>query len=137
MRNIPQQQELRGFFIEHFKIVCIWEALTRSRLQKYKMEEDLLEFWKQIALDSWENVSYAENVSLYIDYDYPSLELPPESQITLITLYTLTTTLALIGNVSVIIVLVFGHRSKTEIRKYLLNLAISDICMATFCIPFR
>ena len=101
------------------------------------MEEDLLEFWKRIALDNWENVSYAENFSLYVDYDYPSLELPPESQITLITLYTLTTALALIGNVSVIIVLVFGHRSKTEIRKYLLNLAVSDICMATFCIPFR
>ena len=73
------------------------------------MEEDLdlLEIWKKIALDNLENMSYAANFSLYMDYDYPSLELPEESQIALITLYTLSAALALIGNVSVIIVFGF------------------------------
>ncbi len=83
------------------------------------------------------NLTALFNLSQFMDYDYPPVELPKNSQITLIILYTVTAVLSLTGNLTVIVVLVFGHRSKTEIRKYLLNLAVSDICMAIFCIPFR
>lgn len=76
----------------------------------------------------------------YSDYRYnryqDSLELPHKSQVALITLYTLTTLLAVVGNVLVITVLVCGKRMKTELTIFLVNLAIADLCMACFCMPF-
>ena len=78
---------------------------------------------------------YLQNV--FFEYDYPQLELPYKSQVSLITLYTATTALAVIGNLTVIIVLCFGNRSKTGLTKFLLNMAVADLFMACFCIPFN
>ncbi|UXI21734.1 nuclear pore complex protein Nup85 [Sarcoptes scabiei] len=57
-------------------------------------------------------------------------------QILIITLYTLTAIVALIGNLIAICVLVFGRRSSKELRFFLVNLSLSDILMAIFSIPF-
>ncbi|XP_022251862.1 delta-type opioid receptor-like [Limulus polyphemus] len=62
--------------------------------------------------------------------------LGPDLQIFLIALYSLSAFLALGGNVTVIAVLTFGKKSSRELRAYLVNLAASDITMATFSIPF-
>ncbi|XP_077552948.1 RYamide receptor-like [Haemaphysalis longicornis] len=59
-----------------------------------------------------------------------------ELQAFLIALYSLTALLALGGNVMVIVVLVLGRRSSRELRLFLVNLALSDIAMAVFSIPF-
>ncbi|CAN7992522.1 unnamed protein product [Ixodes hexagonus] len=59
-----------------------------------------------------------------------------ELQAFLITLYSFTALLALGGNVMVIVVLVLGKRSSRELRLFLVNLALSDITMAVFSIPF-
>ncbi|CAM1293283.1 Uncharacterised protein g687 [Pycnogonum litorale] len=57
-------------------------------------------------------------------------------QIFLIVMYSLTALLSLIGNVTVISVLMYVKRSSRELRLLLINLAVSDITMAVFCIPF-
>ncbi|XP_076315750.1 QRFP-like peptide receptor [Tachypleus tridentatus] len=62
--------------------------------------------------------------------------LGPDLQIFLIVLYSLTAFLALSGNFTVIVVLTFGKKSSRDLRAYLINLATSDITMATFSIPF-
>ncbi|KAL3225826.1 hypothetical protein MRX96_025409 [Rhipicephalus microplus] len=59
-----------------------------------------------------------------------------ELQAFLIALYSLTALLALGGNVMVIVVLLLGRRSSRELRLFLVNLALSDIAMAVFSIPF-
>jgi len=62
--------------------------------------------------------------------------LPDEHQYVLIALYTSTTILAVTGNVIVIIVLTVGRRSRTDLRAFLINLAVADLTMAIFCMPF-
>lgn len=59
-----------------------------------------------------------------------------DMQIFLIILYSMTALLALGGNATVIVVLLLGKRSSRELRTFLVNLAVSDICMALFSIPF-
>jgi hypothetical protein len=54
----------------------------------------------------------------------------------LILLYGITTSLAVLGNLIVIVVLAVGRRSKTDLRAFLLNLAVADLTMAVFCMPF-
>ncbi|XP_022251604.1 probable G-protein coupled receptor 83 [Limulus polyphemus] len=62
--------------------------------------------------------------------------LGPDLQVFLIILYSLTAVLALGGNLTVILVLIFGKKSSRDLRVFLINLAASDITMATFSIPF-
>lgn len=61
---------------------------------------------------------------------------PLDVAVVFIILYSMTTLLAIIGNITTIIVFIKGKRSKTDIRPFLLNLAVSDLIMAIFCIPF-
>ncbi|XP_064459099.1 RYamide receptor-like [Ornithodoros turicata] len=80
------------------------------------------------------NVSLPSNIS---NTDYPPmLALGVELQVFLIALYSFTALLALAGNIMVIVVLLLGRRSSRELRLFLVNLALSDITMALFSIPF-
>ena len=74
----------------------------------------------------------------YVDsnYTWPDRALPRNAQIGLITLYSLTSCLAIVGNITAIVVLTLGNRSRTDLSRYLVNLAVADLCMACFCIPF-
>jgi hypothetical protein len=74
----------------------------------------------------FENNSYGENNG----------PLSEESEIGLIVLFTLTTLFSIVGNGFVIIVFARGRRSRTDLRPFLINLAISDLIMALFCMPF-
>lgn len=79
------------------------------------------------------------NVSNSSDMDpeelYLSLEATgPELQMFLVVLYSCTAVAALGGNGAAIAVLLFGKRR--SIRLFLVNLAISDMTMALFSIPF-
>ncbi|XP_021357145.1 prolactin-releasing peptide receptor-like [Mizuhopecten yessoensis] len=51
-------------------------------------------------------------------------------------LYSLTTLLSIVGNVLVVIVFARGRRSRTDLRPFLINLAVADLIMAVFCMPF-
>ena len=61
--------------------------------------------------------------------------LPYMQQVVLIILYTMAIVAAVSGNVLVIIVFTCGRR-KTDLRPFLINLAVSDLVMAVFCMPF-
>jgi hypothetical protein len=50
--------------------------------------------------------------------------------------YTISTLSAIFTNLIVLIVYIFGQRSKTELSIFLINLAIADFLMSTFCMPF-
>lgn len=58
------------------------------------------------------------------------------SQVILVILYTLTTVAAVGGNSLAIAVFARGHRCKTDLRFFLINLAVADLIMGIFCIPF-
>lgn len=64
------------------------------------------------------------------------VSLPMGCKIVLILLYSLTTLLSVVGNLVVIVVFTFGRRSRTDLRAFLINLAIADLIMAMFCMPF-
>ena len=74
--------------------------------------------------------------TFYLDYDFPDLEMDFKSQVSLIILYSVTTALSVCGNALVLVVLTCGNRSKTDLTKFLLNMAVTDLFMACFCIPF-
>jgi len=69
-------------------------------------------------------------------------ELPPlealkrAPQIFLMIIYSMAAVVSFVSNFTVIIVMVFGKKSSKELKKFLINLAIADICMASFSIPF-
>jgi hypothetical protein len=63
-----------------------------------------------------------------------ALEEPFQSLITL--LYTLTAIIAFLLNTFALIMLSVGKRTSPELRKYLANLAIVDLFLAVFSIPF-
>jgi Na+/H+ antiporter NhaA len=63
-----------------------------------------------------------------------ALERTP--QIILIILYSTTAIVSFASNSTVILVLVFGKKSSNELKKFLINLAIADMCMASLSIPF-
>lgn len=50
--------------------------------------------------------------------------------------YTISTLSAIITNLIVILVYLLGHRAKTELSLFLINLAIADFLMSTVCMPF-
>lgn len=56
-------------------------------------------------------------------------------QVFIASIFIITAIFALVGNIIVIVVQFFGKRSLRNMRKYLINLAISDIIMG-LCIPF-
>jgi hypothetical protein len=67
----------------------------------------------------------------------PPLEALEEPFQTLITLlYTLTAIIAFFLNTFALIVLSVGKKTSLELRKYLANLAIVDLFLAVFSIPF-
>ena len=74
--------------------------------------------------------------SMYPELDPSVLAVPWSAQITLITIYTLTIIMSVVGNTLVIVVLLCADRTRTEITVFLVNLAAADLSMACFCMPF-
>lgn len=80
--------------------------------------------------------------SITLNGSYGSLEIDsldtfgPGIQAFLITLYSLTALLAFTGNTLVILVEMCGKRSARNLRKFLINLAISDILVGVLSVPF-
>lgn len=77
-----------------------------------------------------------ENDSTSLEEMRPTGDMSTESSAVFILVYTITTIIAIIGNIATIIIFAKGKRSKTELRPFLINLAVADLIMAIFCIPF-
>ena len=64
------------------------------------------------------------------------INLSGESLAGLIVLYTLTTLFSVTGNIFAVLVFTMGRHSRTDLRHFLVNLAVADLVMAMFCMPF-
>ncbi|XP_014747001.1 PREDICTED: cholecystokinin receptor type A isoform X2 [Sturnus vulgaris] len=67
------------------------------------------------------------------DVPYPSKDL---HQIIRILLYCLIFLLSILGNILVIMVLIRNKRMRTVTNTFLLSLAVSDLMLCLFCMPF-
>ncbi|XP_057686025.1 cholecystokinin receptor-like isoform X1 [Corythoichthys intestinalis] len=77
------------------------------------------------------------NVSWTNRSDLPKTTNRPKEMDTLrIVLYILIFLLSVFGNLLIIIVLILNKRMRTVTNSFLLSLAISDVMMAIFCMPF-
>lgn len=70
-------------------------------------------------------------------YHSTTLEIisSPTIQVFFIVIYSAVSLLSLIGNIIVLIVQFYGKESARNIRKYLINLAISDVIIGVLCVP--
>jgi len=83
------------------------------------------------------NINNGFNNSNYTSSDDMELEAVKEPYQTILTVtYIITAILAFIGNTTAVTILITGKRSSPELRKYLINLFITDILIALFSIPF-
>jgi len=83
------------------------------------------------------------NISLNSSFNASTSDLPSLEaldfwpyQVILIILYSMTAFVSFGFNIITIIVLLKGDRMSSELWKFLINLSVSDIAMATFSIPF-
>lgn len=58
------------------------------------------------------------------------------TKIFLVVAYSTTTLFSVVGNSLAILVFLLGRRSKTDLRWFFINLAVTDLVMALFCMPF-
>lgn len=84
--------------------------------------------------ESWDNWTYvSENVPTVVTssgvdwWGAGRIQIP---------LYSLIFLLAVVGNVLVILTLVQNQRMRTITNVFLLNLAVSDLLLGVFCMPF-
>lgn len=82
------------------------------------------------------NSSSTNNSHLQLQ-DLSALELlDSHARTSLVLLYSATSFVSFVGNMVVIIVETFGRRSAANLRKFLINLAISDILFGCWSVPF-
>lgn len=94
------------------------------------------------SMNSTENSAFSNHStnSSHSDFQDPAFStlelLDSPTRTSLVILYSTTSVIAFVGNLIVIIVETFGRRSAANLRKFLINLAISDILFAVFSVPF-
>uniref|UniRef100_A0AAQ5ZJF9 G-protein coupled receptors family 1 profile domain-containing protein n=1 Tax=Amphiprion ocellaris TaxID=80972 RepID=A0AAQ5ZJF9_AMPOC len=66
----------------------------------------------------------------------PLFSVPDEGHTLRILLYCLIFFLSVFGNLLIIVVLTVNKRMRTVTNTFLLSLAVSDLMMAIFCMPF-
>ena len=77
--------------------------------------------------------SSIRNASSKMDFKSPTLKL---EEIITLPFYSLIFILSVVGNLLVIITLIQNKRMRTVTNVFLLNLSISDLLLAVFCMPF-
>lgn len=87
--------------------------------------------------DSFIDFKSSPNANLPVCFSSPLLEpVSPNVQPAIWVLYLCTSIVSVLGNLLVILVQIFGRQSSRCIRKYLNNLAVSDIILALMSMPF-
>jgi hypothetical protein len=83
-------------------------------------------------------LTYNESALDDCEYKLTSYEkFSPQITLFIECSYYMTSFLAFTGNVIVIIVALFGKLTNRNFRKFIINLAIADINMSVFCVPFH
>ncbi|XP_077999716.1 substance-P receptor-like [Glandiceps talaboti] len=101
--------------------LAIWEAKIRAYIREKQAHVD-------DDFDGYDNTSLD-------DYNYEDMSLSQEWRVGLIFAFSCNIGLTIIGNMVVLIVLFFG-RARSELNAFLTNLALADLTMAIFCMPF-
>ncbi|KAI8521546.1 Serpentine type 7TM GPCR chemoreceptor Srsx [Branchiostoma belcheri] len=88
-----------------------------------------------------QNISLLEKSNytdlLYREYfDLAEYVLSTRSQIAIVVVYSVAILLSLIGNILVVMVMAKNLSKGTKLRTFLINLAVADLVMAVFCMPF-
>ncbi|OQV24750.1 putative Tachykinin-like peptides receptor 99D [Hypsibius exemplaris] len=78
----------------------------------------------------------AASDELAFNYQIDQYSLPETVQIALFILYGINIIVSVLGNGLVILIFSYGRKSRTELSPFLINLAIADLTMALFCLPF-
>ena len=86
-------------------------------------------------LDSIDYDNYNKNNS-NINHEFNSFLPSPLFQVVLYTMYSIIFFLALIGNAIVCSIVISSIRKWTVTNFFIVNMAVSDILIAFFCIPF-
>ncbi|XP_077991065.1 prolactin-releasing peptide receptor-like [Glandiceps talaboti] len=82
----------------------------------------------------WETQTRLEE-SVSIEPPTENLGLHEDWRAALTSAFSFNIAISIIGNLVVLLVLVFG-RSKSDLNIFLINLALADLTMAIFCMPF-
>ena len=83
----------------------------------------------------WNNTNFLNKRYTRL-FTLSDLALPIKAQVVLVTLYTSTILLSIFGNLIVLVVFGVRKRPKSEMGIFIINLAIADLLMACFCMPF-
>lgn len=120
------------------------DQYNNEQIFKYKhddeQEDDHADDESHDVTSNWHSTTRLLNVStsgtLHVSYE--SLEEVTYSPIFIFMciVYTISTLTAIITNLIVLLVYILGYKSKTELSIFLINLAIADFLMSTFCMPF-
>ncbi|XP_070545441.1 substance-K receptor-like [Ptychodera flava] len=108
----------------------LWQRI-HAHIIEYMLNRSAKEgrYWEK----SYDSVQTSERSLLDSEADGSELEV--EWRTALIFAFSCNITLSVIGNVIVLLVLSFG-KSKTDLNIFLINLALADLTMAVFCMPF-
>ncbi|XP_055614813.1 RYamide receptor-like [Toxorhynchites rutilus septentrionalis] len=88
------------------------------------------------------NLNWTNETSYYLEYDCSGSSALPEGiaslrfQIVIFLAYSSIFLLSIVGNVAVFLVVYLLPRMKTVTNTFIANLALGDMLMAIFCIPF-
>lgn len=110
-----------------------------SQTTKYNVSETTRS-WLNMDPDNrkqkvWNNI-YWDNISGSTEQT-PTREFATDTVFFIfVLLYAATSLIAIFGNITAIVIFAKGKRSKTDLRPFLINLAVADLIMAIFCIPF-
>lgn len=111
-----------------------WKNITEA----FKLDKRDSSEYKIFPLDTIENSSFSFNFSLNTSANFNHTQQQSWIQIAtrIIPLYSVIFLLAVIGNSLVILTLVQNKRMRTITNLFLLNLAVSDLFLGVFCMPF-
>ena len=124
--------------LERNQLYTVLSDNTAFRRRNDKMT-DVVQDNSSLELNDWINESVLENYDNssrnHTDQNFMDIPLTGQDYV-LVILYSVTTFLAIVGNSIAIVIFTKGKRSKTDLRPFLINLAVADLIMAIFCIPF-
>ncbi|XP_070538170.1 neuromedin-K receptor-like [Ptychodera flava] len=107
-----------------------WTNLTAEQLKQ--LEAEILAYRASLQ----EKNGLAASDSVLPTESFQQLELPLNWRVGLICAFSVNIVLSTIGNIIVITVLLFSKRQQSELNLFLINLALADLTMAIFCMPF-
>ncbi|XP_076120165.1 cholecystokinin receptor [Alosa pseudoharengus] len=114
----PKQNETFALF------GCLWEQNDKS-----------LNGSANVSVDVGDNATTCGDASLAPKAAQPR-QREMDSEIVRVLLYSIIFLVSVFGNLLIIVVLMVNKRMRTVTNSFLLSLAISDLMMAVFCMPF-